>query len=49
MYGEDYVERLNVSASDKEKMKRNHNLWADLALKGVKERLRENSKIEEYV
>lgn len=44
---EDYVKLLNVSASDKEKMKRNHKLWADLALEGVKKRLRENRKIEE--
>lgn len=43
---EDYVEQLNVSVSDKEKMKRNHKLWADLALEGVKERLRESGKLE---
>lgn len=44
---EDYVEQLNLSETDKEEMKHNHKQWADLALKGVKERLRESGKIEE--
>ena len=44
---EDYVEQLNLSDSDKEEMKRNHEQWADLALEGVKERLRESGKLEE--
>ena len=43
----DYVEQLNLSENDKEEMKRNHRQWADLALEGVKERLRESGKIEE--
>lgn len=44
---EDYVEQLNLSDSDKKKVKQNHEQWADLALKGVKERLRESGKLEE--
>ena len=44
---EDYVEQLNLSDSDKKKVKQNHEQWADLALKGVKDRLRESGKIEE--
>lgn len=44
---EDYIERQKLSESDKEEMKRNHKQWADLALKGVKERLRECGKLEE--
>ena len=44
---EDYVEQLSFSVSDREKIKRNHKLWADLALEGVKDRLRESGKIEE--
>ena len=44
---EDYVEQLNLSDSDKEEMKRNHEQWADLALEGVKERLRESGKLKE--
>lgn len=43
---EDYVDQLNLSESDKEEMKRNHKHWAELALKGVKERLRESGKME---
>ena len=30
--------------ADKEELKRNHKLWADMALKGLKQRLRESSK-----
>ena len=44
---EDYVEQLNLSDSDKKKVKQNHEQWADLALEGVKDRLRESGKIEE--
>ena len=44
---EDYVEQLNLSDSDKEEMKRDYEQWADLALEGVKERLRESGKLEE--
>ena len=46
-YMEDYVEQLNLSDSDKKKVKQNHEQWADLALEGVKERLRESGKLEE--
>ena len=31
--------------ADKEELKRNHKLWADMALKGLKQRLRECGKI----
>ena len=44
---EDYVEQLNLSDSDKEEMKRDYEQWADLALEGVKERLRESGKLKE--
>lgn len=43
---EDYAEQLNLSVSNMEEIKHNHEQWADLTLEGGKERLRESGKLE---
>lgn len=43
---EEYIGRLNLTDEEKEKMKQNHKQWADIALKGVKQRLTDSGKIE---
>lgn len=35
----DYISLLNLTDKEKEELKQNHNLWAGLALKGIKQRL----------
>lgn len=42
---EEYFSHQNLSDKDKEELKRNHKQWADMALKGLKQRLRECGKI----
>lgn len=42
---EDYVEQLNLSVSNMEEIKHNHEQWAVLALEGGKERLLESGKL----
>ena len=42
---EGYISHQNLSDKDKEELKRNHKLWADMALKGLKLRLRECGKV----
>ena len=36
---------MSISDKDKDELKQNHKLWADMALKGLKQRLRECGKI----
>ena len=43
---EDYVEQLNLSVSNMEEKKHNHEQWADLALEGGKEWLRLSGNLE---
>ena len=42
---EGYISHQNLSDKDKEELKRNHKLWADMALEGLKLRLRECRKV----
>lgn len=41
----DYISQLNLTDKEKEKLKQNRELWADLVLKGIKQRLNETGKI----
>lgn len=41
----DYISQLNLTDKEKEVLKQNRELWADLALKGIKQRLNETGKI----
>ena len=41
----DYISQLNLTDKEKEELKQNRELWADLALKGIKQRLNESGKI----
>ena len=41
----DYISQLNLTDKEKEELKQNRDLWADLALKGIKQRLNESGKI----
>ena len=41
----DYISQLNLTDKEKEELKQNRELWADLALKGIKQRLNETGKI----
>ena len=43
---EEYIGRLNLTDEEKKEMKQNHKQWADIALKGVKQRLTDSGKIE---
>lgn len=42
---EEYISHQNLSDKDKEELRRNHKQWADMALKGLKQRLREMGEI----
>ena len=42
---EGYISHQNLSDKDKEELKQNHKMWADMALEGLKQRLRESGKI----
>lgn len=42
---EEYISHQNLSDKDKEESKRNHKMWADMALEGLKLRLRECGKV----
>ena len=42
---EEYISLQNLSDKDKEELKQNHKQWADMALKGLKQRLREIGEI----
>lgn len=41
----DYISQLNLTDKEKEELKQNREQWADLALKGIKQRLNESGKI----
>ena len=41
----DYISQLNLTDKEKEELKQNRELLADLALKGIKQRLNETGKI----
>ena len=43
---EEYISQQDLSDEDKEKMKENHKQWADMILKGIKQRLYDCGKIE---
>ena len=42
---EEYISHQKLSDKDKEELKQNHKQWADMALKGLKQRLREIGEI----
>lgn len=44
---EEYISHQNLSDKEKEEMKENHKQWADMTLKGIKNRLHDSDKIKE--
>lgn len=44
---EGYISHQNLSDKEKEEMKENHKQWADMTLKGIKNRLHDSDKIKE--
>jgi len=43
---EEYIGHSNLTDEEKKEMKQNHKQWADIVLKGVKQRLTDSGKIE---
>lgn len=43
----DYIEHSDYSTEEKEKLKNNYERWADVTLKGIKQRLRDSDKLHE--
>lgn len=43
----DYIEHSNYSTEEKEELKNNYEHWADVTLKGIKQRLRDSNKLYE--
>ena len=43
----DYIEHSNYSTEEKEELKNNYEHWADVTLKGIKQRLRDSDKLHE--
>ena len=43
----DYIEHSDYSTEEKEELKKNYERWADVTLKGIKQRLRESDKFHE--
>lgn len=43
----DYIEHSDYSTEEKEEMKKNYEHWADVTLKGIKQRLRDGGKLYE--
>ena len=41
----DYIEHSNYSTEEKEELKNNYGHWADVTLKGIKQRLRDSDKL----
>lgn len=41
----DYIEHFGFSNEEKEKLKNNYEHWADVTLKGIKQRLRDSDKL----
>ena len=42
-----YIEHSNYSTEEKEELKNNYEHWADVTLKGIKQRLRDSDKLHE--
>ena len=43
----DYIEHSDFSNEEKEDLKNNYEHWADVTLKGIKQRLRDSDKLHE--
>lgn len=43
----DYIEHSDYSNEEKEELKKNYERWADVTLKGIKQRLRDSDKLHE--
>ena len=43
----DYIEHSDYSNEEKEELKNNYERWADVTLKGIKQRLRDSDKLHE--
>lgn len=43
----DYIEHSDYSNEEKEEMRKNYEHWADVTLKGIKQRLRDSDKLYE--
>lgn len=43
----DYIEHSDFSNLEKEELKENYEHWADVTLKGIKQRLRDSDKLHE--
>ena len=43
----DYIEHSQFSTVEKEDQKKNYERWADVTLKGIKQRLRDRDKLHE--
>ena len=43
----DYIEHSQFSNEEKEKLKKSYEHWADVTLKGIKQRLRDSDKLHE--
>ena len=43
----DYIEHSDYSNEEKEELKNNYGHWADVTLKGIKQRLRDSDKLYE--
>ena len=41
----DYIEHSDYSTEEKEEMKKSYEHWADVALEGIKQRLRDSDKL----
>ncbi|WP_308238575.1 hypothetical protein [uncultured Prevotella sp.] len=43
----DYIEHSQFSTEEKEELKKNYERWANVTLKGIKQRLRDSDKLHE--
>lgn len=43
----DYIEHSDYSTEEKDELKKNYERWADVTLKGIKQRLRDSDKLHE--
>ena len=43
----DYIENSDYSTEEKKDLKKNYEHWADVTLKGIKQRLRDSDKLHE--
>ena len=43
----DYIEHSDYSNEEKEELKKNYERWANVTLKGIKQRLRDSDKLHE--